>query len=1154
MRKITPIIVAALLAYVALAWFAGNWLNLSGTRLWIFRGALWTLGLMATAFVVWFLWNREKQEKAGTAAEESPAGDDISALIREARSRLPREKGQFGSLPVVFILGEAGSTKTSTILHSGLDAELLAGQVYQESAVAPTRGANLWYAKGTIFVELGGSFVNDAAAWGRVARALQPRGMKSAVSGKSTAPSAALVTVDIEPLSQAGSAEDLAAVARRLRARLTDIAQAVGVQLPVYVLFTRSDRVRFFVEYTRHFTEHEVSQVLGATVPMIRFGEGAWAEQETARLNGFFDQLFRSLAENRLAVLSREFEASNLPGAYEFPREFRKLRRNLVQFLVDLCRPSQLNAGPFLRGFYFSGVRPQVITETVRAVAAPAQSIGREAAEGATSIFRVGMAPTGAAGTFEPAVITRRVPQWIFLSRLFNNLLLGDQGAQKASGVSAKTSVLRRVLLASACALCLLYSLALVISWSRNHQVEAEIRNTASGIAGTDSGSASLDALRRLESLRQSLARVTDWRRNGAPLSFHWGLYTVDDVYPHARAIYFENFQKLLLAQTQKSLLESLRTLPATPGPDYAPTYDTLKAYLITTSNPDKSTRAFLAPLLTSRWSTIQPVDNERVQLARRQFEFYSDELKISNPFSGDNDGQAIAKARRYLNQFEGLERVYAAMLADAGKNTATVNFNRQFPGSAETVLDNVDVPGAFTRSGWDVMRASLKSPEKYFSGEQWVLGNSGPAELDRDKLGPELAGRYYSDYVAKWRAYLKAASLVRYGSLRDASRKLNVLSSNQSTLLALFSLASQNTAVDVPDVASPFQPVQAVVPPGSTDRFIAPPNQPYMTALLQLQTSLDAAAQAPELNDQIAAPALMDATAAHVKAKQLAQSFRIDKEGQADSKIDVKVAKLLDDPITYAEGLLRRVGPDELNGKGKALCGDYRKLLTKYPFSSSPSAPPASLAEVNAVFRPPDGALWVFYDSSLRKLLVKQGSQYVPAPGASGIALNPAFVRFFNDSAALSEAWYAGGTQDPHFSYTLKPLPMEGIQAVGLQLDGQTLNYSGGAATPKQFTWQGRDKNEAGATVRFGGQELSLFGYMGLWAVFQAFAEADISRASGDADTLEWVFRSGKLGTAVTFNGKPVVVRFELNMAGSPPVFQKGYFSRTGCVADVAK
>ena len=75
-----------------------------------------------------------------------------------------------------------------------------------------------------------------------------------------------------------------------------------------------------------------------------------------------------------------------LPGIYEFPRELRKLRTLLVQFLVDLARPSQLSVNPFLRGFYFSGVRPVIVGDI--APAAPQVQAAEAGLDGgATRIF-----------------------------------------------------------------------------------------------------------------------------------------------------------------------------------------------------------------------------------------------------------------------------------------------------------------------------------------------------------------------------------------------------------------------------------------------------------------------------------------------------------------------------------------------------------------------------------------------------------------------------------------------------------------------------------------------------------------------------------------------------------------------------------------------
>jgi type VI secretion system protein ImpL len=445
-------------------------------------------------------------------------------------------------------------------------------------------------------------------------------------------------------------------------------------------------------------------------------------------------------------------------------------------------------------------------------------------------------------------------------------------------------------------------------------------------------------------------------------------------------------------------------------------------------------------------------------------------------------------------------------------------------------------------------MKDALRHADKYFSGEQWVLGDQAAARPDISKLEQQLKERYTADFIGQWRAYLKAASVVRYASIPDAAKKLNQLSGNQSPLLALFWLASQNTAVDDPAVMAAFQPVQAVVPPSAADRYIAPPNQTYMAGLGTLNTSLEQiAAQPGQPADAVAGQVLANALSAKSASRQLAQTFRPDPDG----KVDGVTQKLLEDPITYVEGLLRTLGPAELNGKGKALCGQLRPILAKYPFTPGASQQ-ATLAEVNSILRKPDGAIWGFYEANLQRLLVKQGDQYAPA-AAGGMSLSPAFVAFFNRASALTDAFYAGGSQEPRLAYTLKPVPSEGIETLTLRLDGQTLTTSAANAAPKQFTWPGAGTREAKASVKFGGTDLGWSSNEGLWAVFQFFEEAERWTPAGGSWQLEWVVRAGK--NAMTLpSGKPLTVRFELNMGSAPPVFQKGYMSRLGCVADVAR
>jgi type VI secretion system protein ImpL len=1144
-----------LLAYLALVWILGSVLQLKSPDIWVFRGGLALIGIGAAAAYIW--WRRSRGAAAGCAPEPVDSSNEIDVLMRDAEARLSAARVSGGShianFPLIFLVGETGAAKTTILANSGLEPELLAGQVYQDNNIVPTRSANLWFSRNTIFVEAGGKLLADRGLWSRAIRRSRAGKLSTVAGTGDQSPRAAVVCFDAERFTQPGAAESAAASARNLHDRLMEISSTLGINFPVYVLFTRTDRLPFFREYVRNLSNEEATQVVGATLPLSApQSAGIYGEQQGARVGAAFDALFRSLCDARCELLAREGDEGTLPATYEFPREFRKIRGAMLQFLVDLCRPSQLTTAPFLRGFYFSGVRPVTVDEYAPAAAAAGEPQAAAGASDATGIFRAGQRAQ-TAPVAQRVTGSRRVPQWMFLSHLFYDVVLQDRTALAASASSTKTSFARRVLMACAAVVCLILAICFLTSWMRNRNLEARAVEAARGISSGESiglDLPSLEALQRLDTLRQTVAELGVYERDGAPLSMRWGLYAGSDLYPEARRAYFNRFRQLLFTQTETSLLGTLQRLPGSPGPqdEYAPAYDTLKAYLITTSHHQYSSRAFLAPVLMRHWTQGRTVDPQRLQLAQAQFEFYAGELKDANPYGSDNDGSAIERGRRYLAQFAGIERVYQNMLADAGKTNPPIQFNRRFPGSAEVVVDTREVSGAFTKGGWAFMKDALRHADKYFSGEQWVLGDQTTANFDHSRLEQQLRDRYVADFIAQWRAYLKSATVVRYAGIPDAARKLNLLSGNQSPLLALFWLASQNTAVDEPKIASAFQPVQIVVPPANVDRYIATPNQPYMSGLTALQTSLEQiAAQPGQVSEAAAGQVLSNAVSAKSAERSIAQAFPPDPDG----KVDSTVQKLMEDPITYVEGLLRTLGPSELNGKGKALCAQMRPLLSKYPFAPG-ATQQATLAEVNAILHRPDGALWAFYDANLQRLLPKQGSQYVAA-SAGGINLNPAFVAFFNRWSTLADAFYSGGSADPHLTYTLKPVASEGIQSLTLRLDGQTLTAPATGGTAKQFTWPGSATREAKAAVKFGGTDLGWSDNDGLWAVFQFFEEAERWVPSGGAYDLEWTVRAGKKAMTLP-SGKPLTVRFELNMSGAPPVFEKGYLSRLGCVADVAK
>lgn len=1151
-----------LVAYTLIAWLVTDRLGLSGMADTLVRSLLLAVGFSVYALVLRWQQRRRRQGQAKEAERMQTSGveAEIDYLIRQAEARLAASRRQrdvkLSTMPVLLLVGESGSAKTSIFLQSGLEPELLAGQLYQENHVCPTRPINIWLAKQLVVVEAGGRLLADPAGWMHLVRRLQPARLRSFVGRRQPAARGVVVCVDCELFLRPEADELLAAAARNLHARLGEISQQLGIQLPVYVLFNKLDRIRFFTEFVASLTDEEVHQVLGVTLPVRHDSGGVYAEQETRRLTLAFNDLFYALCERRTSFLLREVDETRLGAVYEFPREFRKLRRTLVRFLVDLGRPSQLRANPFLRGFYFAGVRPVVIKEAAP-VAKAAQDLALAARKGATGLF--GMDPVPAETPVQGAAVrTRRIPQWLFLGHLFSDVILKDRPALGLSGLSRHTQLWRRALAAGNGAGLLLFSLATTGSYFGNRALQARVGQAALGIARSEGGGAaeqlpSLESLERLETLRQSVGLLSRYRREGPPWRLRWGLYTGNAIYPSVRRLYFNRFHQLLFGATQASLLEWLRRLPAKPGPsdEYRPTYDTLKAYLITTSHPDKSTRDFLSPLLLERWLAGRAIDAERRRLAESQFDFYSEELRWGNPFSSDNDAEAIEHARYYLSQFNAAEHIYAFMLSEANRQKPAINFNKQFPGSEAYVRNSRDVAGAFTAEGWAFFQDAIRHVRRFFGGEKWVLGERAFADLDPAKLEPELRRLYTRDFIGNWRAYLAASEVVRYRSVADAAQKLRQLSSNQSYLLALFCLASIHTAVASEETKAPYQPVQFVIPPPCLDRYVQPPNAPYVSSLGALQASMERVAKAgdPAQSQALAQQTLTDAAGAYQVTRQIAQNFRIDREGNVDGM----VRKLLEDPIRHAEAVLGALGPAQVNAEARSLCGQFAELTRKYPFNTS-SKIDATLEEINAIFRPTDGKIYVFYESNLRQHLEKSGNVYVRKP-ASSLRITDAFLRFFNRAMAFSEALYAGGARQPRLTYTMTALPAEGLRGVTLSLDGQLLQGSGRGGEKREFTWPGASEHAARLSGNLGGGDFSFITYDGLWAAFRFFGDADRFQASGATYTLEWVPRQGQSAQPIRLDsGKALTLPFLLDLHGAPPVFQKGYLAGFDCVAEVAR
>ena len=1143
---VVVLLVAALLAFGLAAL-----LHLQGAAYLVFVILVLLVGI-AAAITIIVMHRRAKKEKEQQGEEAGAAATaELDLMLNDANRKLrTSQQGAkaLEALPLLYILGDAGTAKTTTVLRSELDPELLAGTATLDGDQVPTGVLNLWFTKAAALLEVGTSVRQNNALLGRLVHRTRAKAIRSAF-GSGAAPRAVVVCVSADQLMVADAGQSLMSSARATGAQLREISRILGMPVAVYVIVTKLDRIPHFAEYVRNLSDAEVRQVLGAPLPRSEASAGVYAEQATRMLAGVVDGLVYQLGEFRVEMLDRENDPGSVSGVYEFPRELGKVRKNLNQYLVELCKPSQLSANPYLRGFFFTGIRARIVERATNVPAAVEQRSVPQQDAGATQYINLSMARTSARTAVPAPVMTQsRVAQWTFLPRLLPEVVLGDKSALTATKQSAPARLFRRILYGTLAFLFALYTIFLIVSYFNNAAIERRIQHDAQALPTADATATSLPGkgeLLALDDLRQTIAELDGYQQDGAPLRYRWGLYHGNQLDAEARKVYFDRFRPMLLNPAQGGFLNTMRGLPDTPANAsdfslYNGAYNPLKAYLMTSSNNDKSQPKWLTPVFLAFWIGSRNVDQDQQDLAKKQIDFYGNELLHQPPYAITPDSVAVEHTRSYLAKFLGVTRVYQAMLADGDKAGMTIDFNKQYPGSASFVIDNHPVRGAFSKDGFGFMQNAAKHPEKYAAGEVWVLGDKGGAALTTAVSSSDLWSQYSADFLKEWRTFLTSARVVNCTGLKDASTRLNALSSPASPLLELFYTVSHNTAVGDSQIKAVFQPTQVLVDPNATDKLIGPGSAPYVTALANLAGAVDLASQNPTvLTDAAAfAPVAQQVVMANGSVQQASQAFNVDSQGHTEGV----VASLMKAPIDCVQRMAPTPG-GAANGGGGKVCSAISPLLGKFPFAPSSNVM-ANLGDVDKAFAPDTGELWVQYNGILKTALTQVGNSYGPNPAAPG-PVNPKFISYFNRAAHISSALYPAGAKSPTFTFGLRFIPGNGVSSATFVVDGQRMPAG---SNSQQFTWSGASAQSA--SLLYDGT--TALPFQGTWSLFQLVRTAQITKTAGGY-RLDYIINTATTiqGHSAGSGGPTKTATFELSGPSADFLAGEG-LGGLGCVSPV--
>jgi type VI secretion system protein ImpL len=1057
--------------------------------------------------------NRAMTESGEGRETEADAAEEV-ALLRERMTRALAKLGKRGrgrhlyERPWFVLIGPPGSGKTTALLNSGLHFPLARDDDSPAiRGIGGTRLCDWWFADEAVLIDTAGRYTTqdsdgatDRAGWQGFLDLLRRTRPRQPING-------VIVVLSLVDIANADIAER-AAHGRSVRLRINEITEGLQLRVPVYVVFSKADRLNGFDAYFADLDEQGRAQVWGTTFPL---GSGVDAFSREFRL--LLGRLEERLVERLQA--ERAVERRVLIGS--FPLQVASLDRSLTEFLKQAFAGSKLDPPPLLRGVYFTS-----------------------ATQEGTPIDRLTGMLASSFGVDRQRVPSMRPVQGrsYFVTRLLREVILGE--ALLVTAKPGRTRRRRIFRVAGFAAVGVLTLVGGLLLWR----------------ADTGGRIAAEQANEQLAAYRQRLADVRLDPVSDDDLSHIAPLLDAAAALPHGDGGWSANLfglsQQSKLAQSDRLVYQNLLQRVVLPrlilrlerqmhsrfdDPDFL--YEATRVYLML-GNAGPLDPALVRDWMSADWQARFP-GTLNAPLRADLLNHLKALLVMPLP-TIPLDGALVAAARATFSRVSLAERVYSRIRAEAGARTIPDWAPAQAVGPSgahffSRVSDrslNVGIPGFFTAEGYrDELLKDLAGTARAVAGESWVLGHAEQIPTD----GPQVVGLeqavmtlYFADAQKHWDALLADLVLAPLGDQLAMVRNLFVLSSPQSPMRELLSGIAQ---------ALQFNSIG----PAQGDKPAQDHDKARVTALLVTKSAEAASAPSPALQDfEAHYRPLLDLVADGDHApinnvlhliNSLQQELAATTNGAAGvpatlqssgDPVQLLLAEADQQPVPVAVWLrqIAKVGNVSLGGAVEAATSaafsgsDGPAKLCRsvvdghYPFdtASRQDAPTDDFIRLFA----PGGVMDSYYQAHIKPYVDTSGVKWrAHALGGVSAPIDAATVASFQRTAAIRDIFFPLGSPQAQVRFTLTAVPTVGPKAI-LSLGGTSIATD--ATRPVTFTWPGAD-GMSDASLVFAATDDGLR-ETGPWAMFRLLADGRIERG-GSPDTYSLILT--KDGNTATFS-----------------------------------
>ncbi|KRW61202.1 type VI secretion system membrane subunit TssM [Pseudomonas sp. TTU2014-080ASC] len=1108
-----------------LIWFAGPLLAIDDYKFWespvsrlLTICALVLIWGLCMVYANWKATARKKAEEDDEAAQErlrreGQVNDEQMELrqrFKQALHTLKRSSFYRGrserwrnDLPWYLLIGPQGAGKTSLLDFSGLDFPLNRGEEQRLTKdVSGTRYADWYFADHAVLIDTAGRYLTqpdqavDGSAWQTLLGLLRKRRARP-LNG-------VLVNIPVDQLQNESEVE-LEKLARQTRMRLQEIHQRLGVDVPVYLVLSKADKVLGFEEFFDQLSREESDQVLGAS---FRKNQNPTDVQV---VRNEFEALLHRLNSQVILRMHQERDTQRRGRILDFPHQLGLLGERLCLFIELAFSGNRYQRASQLRGFYLTSA-PQLKETLDESTSGIGRNLGL--ASSALPVFRTGKAR--------------------FIHHLLSQVIFPEADL---AGLDKK-EVRRidwgqRAMYAIALACLVVFGLIWANGFSSNNGRLEQLRNLAQKLTQEHKQlSVQDDTLRVLPALDHTYAATKVFPPVG-DVSYldRTGLYQGEKVAPTLYRAYRAELENQLLSRVGRQLEAQIRA----NLDDRETLLNSLRAYLMLNLE-DRRDKTFLQEWMAADWSLRYSGNSAGQRGLNEHFE-----RLLSESFTPYSLNEPLVAQARQVLRSESLANVVYRMLREQARSLPEYRLSQKLgPQAALFAGSDYSIPGFYTQAGYQkIFTAQGAELVREILRDNWVLGEGETlSSNDLSRLLVEMEQLYFRDYANYWSDAIAKLSLDPIGNTTQGAQQLAGLTAANSPLLQLLVEIRDNTrfkglaeaADDAGAAAEALSGAKGKV--GKAAKLAAAAAEKAQEKLVKLPDTArkslerrfeqlhrlldDNGGAGPELAASLQAldalqmqlTGLANASAPDQAAFELAKSRM---SGQRDAINQVRSsAARLPQPLN---GWLTLLAEDTwalvLNDAYHYLDQRYRSelyaayttsLKERYPFTAH-SASDVAVADFREFFKA-QGIADRFFDNYLKPFVRGSAGQYqMRRVDGRTLPLSREFLLQMSNAQTIRRMFFAEDPNEPKVLFKLEPYSLDSnLSRADFTFGDKTLEYRHGPIVQTAFSWPAT-ANEGRTTLvveEIAGRKVGIEKNTGPWSLFRLIDLMQVDYHSG--------------------------------------------------------